>query len=123
MGNNLKVIVSLIVVLIFVFVVFIGPVSFALVGESNSIPSSSEPAKEIYMQNCARCHGADGCSTTALGKTLKSPDLTVSKVQKRNDQRLTKSIEKGRGNMPAFGKKLSKEEITALIGYVRSLKN
>jgi mono/diheme cytochrome c family protein len=122
----LKVIVSLIVVLLgIICFIFAGP-TINLAFNTSSANHVSGPAaasaKEIYMQNCARCHGADGRGKTALGKTFKSPDLTISIIQKRNDQRLTRSIAKGRGNMPAFGKKLSKEEITALIGYVRSLK-
>lgn len=88
--------------------------------ESNFNPQSNGQA--LYAQHCARCHGADGKSKTALGKTFKAPDLTTSRVQSRSNNRLTSSIKNGRGNMPGFSKKLSAQDITALIAYVRSFK-
>lgn len=79
-------------------------------------------AKDLFAQHCARCHGSDGRGKTALGKTFKAPDLTAAAIHKRSDTRFTNSIKNGRGNMPGFSKKLSAEDITALIAYVRSLK-
>jgi mono/diheme cytochrome c family protein len=76
----------------------------------------------LYAQHCARCHGGDGKSKTALGKNFKAPDLTTSRVQARSNTRFTSSIKKGRGNMPGFSKKLSAQDIVALIAYVRSFK-
>ena len=40
-----------------------------------------------------------------------------------SDERLFNSITKGKGkNMPAYGKKLSEDQIDALVRYVRQLK-
>ncbi len=102
-------------------VLFAVPVSFGFNAKSGT-SSLRQDAKDVYQQHCARCHGADGKSKTALGKTFKAPDLTTTKVQKRSDSRFTQSIKNGRGNMPKFSKKLSAEDIIALVAYVRSLK-
>ncbi len=86
-------------------------------------PQDFAPAKAVYEQNCARCHGADGRGQTKLGELYNAPDLTNAKRLKRQGNKsLTALITRGRGGMPAFSKKLSRDEINALVGYVRSLK-
>jgi mono/diheme cytochrome c family protein len=103
-----------------VSLVVILPVGSARFEESNFNPQSNGQA--LYAQHCARCHGADGKSKTALGRTFKSPDLTSSRVQSRSNTRFTSTIKNGRGNMPNFKKKLSAQDIAALVAYIRSFK-
>jgi cbb3-type cytochrome c oxidase subunit III len=92
-------------------------------GASVSPTAQAARAKTVFTQNCARCHGSDGRSDTALGKELEANDLTDPEWQKKvNDKRIMQSISRGRDAMPAFGKKLSREDIIALCAYVRSLK-
>jgi len=87
-------------------------------------PQDFAPAKTVYEQNCARCHGADGRGQTKLGELYNAPDLTDHKRLKRQSNKsIAALITRGRSGMPAFSKKLSREEITALVGYVRSLKS
>jgi mono/diheme cytochrome c family protein len=77
----------------------------------------------VYTENCARCHGADGRSQTPMGKVFAATNLADAnwwKKERVGDKRLTASIRDGRGQMPAFGKKLSKEEIAALVAYVKT---
>lgn len=92
----------------------------------NSSPVSSAQlarAKIVFAQNCARCHGADGRGETALGKELEATNLTDAEWHKKvSDKRLMQSVTSGRAAMPAFGKKLSTDDITALCAYVRTLK-
>jgi mono/diheme cytochrome c family protein len=49
------------------------------------------------------------------------PDFTDRNWWKKDtsDERLTNSITHGKKDMPAFGKKLSEQDITALVAYVR----
>lgn len=83
----------------------------------------AEQGREAYAANCARCHGMDGRGKTILGEMVEAPDLTDARLQKGiSDARIRNSISRGRGMMPAFGKKLSKQEVAALARYVRSLK-
>lgn len=77
--------------------------------------------KKIFLQNCARCHGADGKSQTEIGIKLETPDLTQNRIKKRSKSKLIKVITKGDGEMPAFGKKISKEEISGLADFIKTL--
>ena len=78
-------------------------------------------AAALFTQNCARCHGADGRGETALGKSLEAPNFADAEwwEKHRSGKKLVASITHGHGGMPAFGKKLSREDIAALAAYVR----
>jgi cbb3-type cytochrome c oxidase subunit III len=83
----------------------------------------NEKGKSVYAANCARCHGADGQGQTTIGRMTEAPDMTDPKWQAgRSRSRMVASVTQGRGQMPAFSKKLSKEEIAAAVAYVRSFK-
>lgn len=77
-------------------------------------------AATIYNESCIGCHGASG-SGTPLGKSLKVRDLHAPEVRSMGSAALAVVISNGRGNMPAFGKKLSEAEIAKLVQYVRTL--
>ena len=78
-------------------------------------------AKALFGEKCIRCHGADGRGQTVLGQMLEVPDFTNGKWWKEhgNNDDLIMSITNGDGDMPAFGKKLTKPEISLLAAYVR----
>lgn len=78
----------------------------------------STAPRDLFLRNCARCHGADGKSQTRLGETFGATDLTV---KKNSVQRNIRVITRGIGGMPAFGRKLKKTDIAALAAYVRGL--
>ena len=80
-------------------------------------------AKVLYLDNCARCHGADGRGQTVMGKVFKPANLADAqwwKKERVGERRLTASIRDGRGQMPAFGKQFSKAEIAALVSFVKT---
>jgi cbb3-type cytochrome c oxidase subunit III len=85
--------------------------------------SSTSPAA-LFASKCARCHGNDGRGETAIGRIVDAPDLTdaVWWGKRTNDRALVASVTKGRGGMPAFGKKLTQKEIASLVAYARSFK-
>ena len=81
-------------------------------------------AEELFRDNCARCHGSDGRGDTPLGHTYNTPDFSdVEWWQKHSSitgkTSLAGIITRGKGGMPAFGKKLRRSEINVLAGYVR----
>ena len=77
-------------------------------------------AKQNFKDQCSRCHGSDGKGNTVLGDMLFPPDFTdVQWWKELSNERLIHSITDGKNEMPAFGKKLTKPEILALIAYVR----
>jgi mono/diheme cytochrome c family protein len=83
---------------------------------------------DLFRTNCARCHGADGRGDTPLGHTYKSPDLTDPEWWRKNSNitstaQLSAIVRRGKGGMPAFGKKLTRTDIRLLVGYVRKFKS
>jgi cbb3-type cytochrome c oxidase subunit III len=85
--------------------------------------AKGKAAKKLFKQHCVRCHGEDGVGETPRGQIVGATDLTDQDWQKRvDDQRLVNSITHGRGEMPAFTNKLSKDQIKSLLAYVRAFK-
>ena len=82
----------------------------------------ADSTTDIYKRKCAACHGASGDGDTMLGKNLKIRSLRSPEVQKQSDEELFNIISKGRYKMPAFDRKLSKEQIRELVRHIRSLK-
>ena len=84
---------------------------------------SVRSAAELYSKQCASCHGRDGRSKTLKGKSKHARDLSGSEWQGRvSDERIFNSIMNGKGKMPAYGKRLSEQEIDTLVSYVRALR-
>jgi cytochrome c5 len=80
-----------------------------------------ETGESLFKAKCAMCHGPDGAGKTTMGQTLKIPDLHSPEVQKLSDAELTQIVTKGKNKMPAYEEKLSKEQITQLVGFIREL--
>ena len=57
-----------------------------------------------------------------IGKNQKIRSLRSADVQKQSDDELYNIISKGRYKMPAFDRKLSKNEIHDLVRHIRALK-
>lgn len=89
-----------------------------------SLSLAAAPANEgveLYKQKCSMCHRTDGKGFSAL----KTPDFTDPKVQASlTDKEIVETIKNGKKGtaMPAFGDQLSKDQIQALLSYLRSLK-
>jgi cytochrome c oxidase cbb3-type subunit 3 len=85
--------------------------------------SAAERGRAVYANNCARCHGGDGTSQTTMGRMTEAPNLTEPAWQRgKSTSRMIASVANGRGEMPAFKKKLSRQDIAAAVAYVRALK-
>ncbi len=79
--------------------------------------------KKIYTDKCLKCHGEKGKGDGPKAKDLekKPADYTdKEKMAKFTDADLKKAVKEGKKPMPAFGKKLSEQDIDEVIGYVRS---
>lgn len=86
---------------------------------SMAMPALAADGAATYKAKCAMCHGPDGAKENpAMNlKAISGPD-----VQKKTDAQLIESTTKGVGKMPAFGGKLSDDEIKATVAYIRTLK-
>ncbi len=88
----------------------------ASVGVALFAADKQEGPSDLFKQYCAKCHGEDGTGNTPKGKQLKARDFTDSEFQSaKSDEDLIKTVTRGGEDMPAFGKKLSKEEIEGLV--------
>jgi len=81
---------------------------------------ANNSAAGTYKTDCVSCHGPDGRGS-AVGKSLHAADFHSAQVQQQSDAQLAGVIAEGRGNMPAFGTRLSKDQIDALVKYIRTL--
>ncbi len=78
-----------------------------------------QAASMLFWKNCAVCHGAEGKGNRSIG----TPDFTNPAFQKTvSASEMQTAIQKGKGNiMPAWSSKLTEEQISSLVTYVRSL--
>lgn len=92
---------------------------------SEPLPGGAQEAgkrSELWETHCAVCHGDDGKAQTEEGRKKRARDLTSAKWQRTvNDDRLIRSVTKGREKMPSFRKKLTDDEIKTLVREVREL--
>ena len=95
-------------------------VGSATVAVAASAPGN-DPGASTFEAHCATCHAPDGSGNTAVGKSMKIPDLHSAEVQKLSDAQLADVIANGKGLMPGFKSSLSKDEIDALVKHVHQL--
>jgi mono/diheme cytochrome c family protein len=86
-----------------------------------------DDVRAVYSRHCAKCHGENGDADTEKGELYGATDFTSKRwwdKEHPSDARLSRSIRVGKtGGMPAFGRRLSAAEITALVAYVRGFKS
>jgi cytochrome c6 len=92
----------------------------AIVAVPSRLMAQSDGAK-LFKTSCVLCHSVDGSGNSATGKALKAKDLRSDEVQGKSDADLEDVITKGKGKMPAFGAKLSPDQVKALVAYIRQL--
>lgn len=80
---------------------------------------------QVFNKHCSSCHGKDGRAKTWKSRVrYHARDLTDSVWQSSvTDERIFNSVFNGRGKMPAFGKKLSQNDVDALVKYVRAFRS
>ena len=113
------------VLLIFWLLAFTASTSLFAAASLTAPPGNVPPqsAAQLYTKQCASCHGKDGRSKTIKGRLKHSRDLTDREWQEKvSEERIFNAINNGKGKMPAYGKKLSQEQVESLVTYVRALK-
>ena len=79
-----------------------------------STDHASTNGQLLYEQHCIRCHGKDGAKDFLGAKNLQLSALT--------DAAIIQQIQKGKGFMPPFRKKLTASEISEVMLYIKSLR-
>lgn len=86
-------------------------------------PDTFARGKQLYGTSCANCHKEDGTGgpKEIEGKKIKASSLVTDKMKNWPDDRFFKVIDEGIEDegMPAFGDRLSEDDIRAVIQYVR----
>ncbi|HEX8293457.1 MAG TPA: cytochrome c [Pyrinomonadaceae bacterium] len=117
----MKIFASSVVVFLIAFVASGFPAAGAQKGRAGA--SQAERGRAVYEAKCTRCHGADGAGRTRMGEIVEPPDMSDPAWQRRHGSaRMVASVTNGLGQMPAFKKKLSRQEIAAAVAYVRTLR-
>ncbi len=94
----------------------------------NPLAENEEAVKEgreLYLQSCAICHGADGHARTNLGRGMYPPamDLTSPHAQHWNDAELFWIIQNGvrLTGMPSWRSTLSETDTWKLVHFIHDL--
>jgi mono/diheme cytochrome c family protein len=75
-----------------------------------------------FNAKCATCHGANANLFSKTARMLKvDPRKLALKASKMSRDDMIAITEKGKDKMPSFEKELTKEQITAIVDFVRSL--
>jgi len=80
-----------------------------------------EAVEQLWKSKCSSCHGVDGTGGTPMGKKLKVRDVHSPELQKMSSAELIATATKGKGKMPAYETKLTKEQIEQLVAHMRHL--
>lgn len=96
--------------------------TFSSVASARRAPNAAED----YRDKCQTCHGADGKANTKVGNAEKIPSFTDPSWQKRkSDSDIREVITNGskqNAKMKAFQDKLTPQQISDLVKYVRSFR-
>ena len=84
-----------------------------LVADSQ-VPAGVDAAS-IYGASCAACHGGDGSG--GIGPPIRSGRVVERFPQVADEIAV---VAEGRGGMPAFGGRLTAEEVSAVVEYTRT---
>jgi len=94
----------------------------------NPLPETDEivsQGQEVFLGECAQCHGADARGSTTVGRNMTPPamDLTSSHVQHWNDAELFWIIQNGvrLTGMPAWKSSISANDTWKLARFIHSL--
>ncbi len=78
--------------------------------------------KADYTAKCTSCHGGDAKTNTRRANMLKiDPTKLYLPASQMSKPEMIATIEKGKDKMPSFEKVLTKDQIIAIVDYVKSL--
>jgi cytochrome c6 len=101
-------------------IIFVAVVFFSgTVATAGGDPASS--GADTFAAKCASCHAKDGSGNTTIGKKMALRDLGSTAVQKQTNQQLHDITANGKNKMPAYGKKLTADQLDELVAFLRTL--
>ena len=99
----------------------------ATLGPERPAHAADEATVKLYKTQCSTCHGLDGRGQTTAGKPLGVKDWSDGKTLKTTSDDRIKELMRtgakgkdGKQSMTPF-KKITDQQVAALIAYVREL--
>lgn len=91
---------------------------------AKATPENIASGKALYNQHCASCHGKKGLGDGPKARTLDTPsgDMSAAAYQNQTDGEHFYKTKFGRGDMPKYDKKVSDDDIWAMVNYMRTFK-
>jgi mono/diheme cytochrome c family protein len=91
--------------------------SFALTAASAQTPPPDVTltANPVFQKNCAKCHGK-----TAQGRHFGGPSLISDRTIATSADDLRNMINNGKGRMPKYASKLTREEVDKLVEQIKA---
>jgi len=91
----------------------------------NPVPATDESlqlGERLYRKHCASCHGREGLGDGPKARTLEtfSGDFSGEAFQSQTDGVLFYKTKYGRGEMPAYEKKLTDEDMWHIVNHMRT---
>lgn len=101
-------------------------IAFALVFGTLLLSDLAHADGAAVYAKCKGCHGADGKGNAAMATGMKvdaaALDLTKAATKAKSDADLEIMVKDGRGGkMPAFGAKLSADQIKEVVKFIKGL--
>lgn len=76
-----------------------------------------------FNANCGSCHGGKPRTIVRRAAMMKvDPNKLLLQSSEMKKAEMIAIVEKGKGMMPAFENKLTKEQVTAIIDYVMDMR-
>ena len=91
--------------------------ALAILFTAGAAGADAPAAAEIYAKRCAGCHGKDGKGDTPMAQKLGAKDISALPGSPADIQ---KTIEAGKGKMPAFKGKITDAELESVAKYVKA---
>jgi mono/diheme cytochrome c family protein len=88
---------------------------------AGTISFAQSPGADTYKSKCQMCHAADGSGSTPAGKSTKAVPFSSPDIVSKSDADLIAITKNGKGKMPAYASKLTDNQITDVIAYIRTL--
>lgn len=96
-------------------------VSFSTTLHASAAADASTEGPALFKAKCTMCHGSEADGKTAMGAKFGIRDMHSPEVQKQSDTELTQIITKGKGKMPSYDGKLTPEQVTQVVSFIRQL--
>ncbi|HEX2616906.1 MAG TPA: cytochrome c [Flavobacteriales bacterium] len=94
--------------------VFVALCAMAPAGDIQVPTDTTAEGRALYVTHCVRCHGEDGAKGKWGAKDLRASRMAAVAI--------TRQVREGKGIMPSFERKLTPEQLAALVQFVPTLR-